>query len=111
MVVVDQWPNICKSGTRKYGLMPNPPHLQILHHIAIVDDERNHSERNTGQKLTARGAPKLFVTVIITEALEKRLSFALEHRIWTVGDTNAVTAGVIINSRAISNSIWHHSLD
>ena len=68
-------------------------------------------ERNTGQKLTARGGPKLVITVNITEAVEKRLSFALEHRIWSMGDTNAVTAGVIINSRAISNSIWHHSLD
>ena len=61
--------------------------LQILHHTAIVDDERNHSERTTGQELTARGAPKLVVTVNITESVEKRLSLKLEHRIWSMGDT------------------------
>ena len=38
VVMVDQWPNICKSGTRKYGLMPNPPHLQILHLIVNLND-------------------------------------------------------------------------
>ena len=38
VVMVDQWPNICKSGTRKYGLMPNPPHLQILHLIVNLNE-------------------------------------------------------------------------
>ena len=38
VVMVDQWPNICKSGTRKYGLMPNPPHLQILHLFVNLND-------------------------------------------------------------------------
>ena len=41
----------------------------------------------TGQELTARGAPKLVVTVNITESVEKRLSLKLEHRIWSMGDT------------------------
>ena len=67
--------------------------LQILHHTAIADDERNHSERNIGQELTARGAPRLVVTVNITEPVEKRMSLALERRILSEGDTIVVAPG------------------
>ena len=42
---------------------------------------------HTGQELTATGAPKLAVTVNITEPVEKRLSLAVERRIWSLGDT------------------------
>ena len=42
---------------------------------------------HTGQELTATGAPKLAVTVNITEPVEKRLSLAVERRIWSMGDT------------------------
>ena len=55
--------------------------------VNITPHSNCRCECTTGQELTARGAPKLVVTVNITEPVEKRLSLALEHRIWSVGDT------------------------
>ena len=61
--------------------------------VNITPHSNCRCECPTGQELTARGAPKLVVTINITESVEKRLSLALEHRILSEGDTIVVAPG------------------